>query len=93
MGYRDRSSLSDLLSKQHRPIRPQNITKTVVINLVVLRSPIIRFNDKDCTYFSAMRLLAPITLLGYALSVDIITNFLTLYKQDRSARFLVPPML
>ena len=77
------------------PLDPKTFPKRVVINLVLFISPEILFlNCKDCTYFSAILLLAPITLLGFtALSVDTITNFLTLCWQDKSAKILVPSIL
>ena len=47
-----------------------------------------------CTYISASRLVAPITLLGFtALSVEIMMNFFTSYFSAISAMMLVPKTL
>ena len=47
-----------------------------------------------CTYISASRLVAPITLLGFtALSVEIMMNFFTPYFNAVSAMMLVPRTL
>ena len=77
------------------PLEPNTLPKRVVMNLVPLPLfSLTLLNCNDCTYFSAIRLLAPMTLLGLtALSVETITNFFTLNSQAKSATFLVPSTL
>ena len=74
------------------PLDPNTFPKRVVMNLVA--APLCScfcFHCNDCTYFSAIRLLAPITFEGFtALSVETITNLSAPYLQERSAKFLVP---
>src|SRR5690606_16758915 len=73
------------------PLDPNTFPNRVVIYLVVWLFSFFSFCAKDCTYFSAIRLLAPITLLGFtALSVDTITKRSALYFNDRSAMYLLP---
>ena len=67
------------------PLEPNTLPKRVVMNLVLLSF------CRQLIYISAKRLVAPITLVGFtALSVDINTNFLTLYREEISASILVP---
>ena len=63
-------------------------------NLVQLAFVCTCFRNKDCTYISAIRLEAPITLVGLtALSVEIITKRSALYLIAMSAIFFVPNTL
>ena len=73
------------------PLLPNTLPKRVVMNLVQLEFSICSLRKSDCTYISAIRLLAPMILVGLtALSVEIITKRSTLYLTAISAMFLVP---
>ena len=78
------------------PLEPKTLPKRVVTNCVTGLSPacslIILF--RLWQYISQIRLEHPITFVGLtALSVDIITNFLTPYFTLRSAITFVPRIL
>ena len=67
------------------PFEPNTFPKRVVINFVF------PFSCKQEICISAIRLVAPITFVGFtALSVDTITNFSAWYLMASSAIFLVP---
>lgn len=77
------------------PLDPSTLPNRVVINWVApFTRPSTMALLRLCTYISQMRLEQPITLVGFtALSVEIMTNFLTPYLTDRSAITLVPHIL
>src|SRR5690606_25432251 len=88
------SSICFVKSGTTEPFEPNTFPNLVVINLVLLDFSSWHLWCNDCTYFSAIRFEAPITLLGFtALSVETITNLSTLYSQAKSATFFDPNTL
>ena len=70
------------------PLLPNTFPNLTATNSVLL------FLFNACTIISHKRLVAPITLVGFtALSVDIKTNFSTLYLSEHSPKFNVPQTL
>ena len=74
------------------PLLPNTFPNRVVTNRVFpLISPRSIASPKLCTYISAKRFDAPITLVGFtALSVEIITIMSTPYSTQKSATSLEP---
>src|SRR5690554_2090747 len=74
------------------PLEPNTFPKRVVMYLVNFSGfSFFNLRCNDCTYFSAIRLEAPITLLGLtALSVETITNLSVCVGLRDRLRFWFP---